>query len=95
MGIIGILGIIGIILGDGHIRLNRHIRHNIVGLMGACLMTIGITGLLGGLLIMPIGLGWGVLFGWLVEQGGYGCVDLGKVDAGKRVAHELGYAVVA
>ena len=37
----------------------------------------------------------GVLFGWLVEQGGYGSVDLGKVDAGKRVAHELGYAVVA
>ena len=27
MGIIGILGILGIILGDRHIRLNRHIRH--------------------------------------------------------------------
>ena len=58
----GILGLVGI-LGDGHIRhnrhirLNRHIRHNIVGLMGACLMTIGITGLLGGLLIMPIEFG--------------------------------------
>ena len=29
IGILGIMGIIGIILGDRHIRLNRHIRHNI------------------------------------------------------------------
>ena len=62
----GILGILGLILSDRHIRLNRHIRHNIVGLMGACLMTIGIIGLLGGLLIMPIGFGWwGVI--WLAR----------------------------
>ena len=100
MGIRGLIGILGIILGGGilGIILGGGILGIILGvggLMGACLMTIGITGLLGGLLIMPIGFGWGVLFGWLVEQGGYGCVDLGEVDACERVVHELGYAVVA
>ena len=65
----GVLGMVGEgLMGDGHNGHIRHIRHNIVGLMGACPITIGITGLLGGLLIMPIASGRGALFSWLVEQ---------------------------